>query len=142
MFRHQPSFVVNKSTALARKTHHQFCPGIGYVAHSGPPELQPGSNGSANCIPAATAADGTLHLMQPPQGHPPITMRWVAVERAWESLQPERGNRLAWPADYLRKVGWAYLRPAISAADQSRLPGAVIRGGPAVIGQPSAGPRQ
>lgn len=134
--RHKPSFVVDRAAAARRKTHHQFIPGIGYIAHSGPPTLPPGSNGSQSCLPKGDAADGSLHLMQPPNGHPPITMKWVAVERAWESLQPERGNRLAWPHDHLMKAGWSYLRPAIAKEDQGRLPGA-IRGGP--VSAPSAG---
>lgn len=108
---------------MAKQINHQFVPGLGYVAHSGPPELPPGSNGTASCLPKSDAADGSLHLMQPPHGHPPIAMRWVALEKAWASIQPERGNRLAWPADFLSKAGWAYLRPALSDADRAKLPG-------------------
>lgn len=105
-------FLVTRSTAHAKKTHHQMVAGLGYVAHSGPPELPPGSDGSANCDPPATTADGSVHLLRPPNGARPIAMKWVVAERAWESMTPDRGNRLAWPADFLKKAGWAYMSAA------------------------------
>jgi hypothetical protein len=111
--RHQqrPAFVVEKTAAQRKKTHHQFIPGIGYIAHDGPPELPAGVNGTKNCDPAKGTKDGSLHLLRPPNGHPPLAFEWIAAERAWESVQPERGNRLAWPADHLKRAGWEYVGP-------------------------------
>ena len=92
----RPSFVVGKREAHQKKTHHQLIVGVGYIAHSGAPELPAGANGSKNCDPPAGAKDGSLHLLRPPNGHPPLAFRWITAEQAWESVQPERGNRLAW----------------------------------------------
>jgi len=114
--RPQPAFLVPRDVAHRRKTHHQLVPGLGYVAHAGPPDLPAGCDGKENCAPPRGTADGTIHLMRPPGGHPPLAMRWVAADQAWESLQPERGNRLAWPTSHLTKAGWAYLRPAPASA--------------------------
>jgi hypothetical protein len=108
--------LVSRSEAYKRLTHHQFAAGLGYVAHSGPPELPPIARGTKNCAPPNGTADGSLHVMRPPNGHPPITMRWVQAEQAWASLQPEKGNRLAWPGSYLMRAGWAYGEP-VRAAD-------------------------
>jgi hypothetical protein len=110
--RTRPSFLVGRNTAFARRTHHQFIPGMGYVAHSGPPDLPPTANGSKNCDPPANTADGSLHMLRPPGGHPPLAMVWVAAEKAWASRQPERGNRLAWPTSHLQRAGWEYIGPA------------------------------
>jgi hypothetical protein len=122
MVQQQPAFVVGKAVAHKRKTHHQHVPGIGYVAHAGPPDLPPECQGRENCDPPRGTADGSLHNLKPPGGHPPMTLRWVAGERAWESLQPERGNRLAWPTSHLMKAGWAYL----GATDTISLPASVV----------------
>lgn len=108
----RPVFVVNRPAAHQRKTGHQFVPGLGYVAHQGPPPLNPRANGTKNCDPPQGTRDGSVHLLRPPNGHPPITMVWIAMERAWASRMPERGNRLAWPTSHLRRAEWEYIGPA------------------------------
>jgi hypothetical protein len=130
--RPRPAFLVNRSTAMQRRTHHQFMPGLGYVAHSGPPDLPPGANGKANCDPPAGTADGSVHVMQPPRPHPPMLMVWIAAEKAWASQRPERGNRLAWPPGHLSKAGWEYDSPATAA------PSIIRPSGPVPV---AAGPR-
>jgi hypothetical protein len=100
--------LVSRSEAYKRLTHHQFVKGFGYVAHSGPPDMPPHVRGNKNCMPPQGTADGSMHMLTPPGGHPPIKMRWVLSEQAWASLVPDKGNRLAWPASYLQRVGWEY----------------------------------
>jgi hypothetical protein len=106
--------LVSRSEALKRRTHHQFLPGFGYIAHSGPPELPENARGTKNCAPPNGTSDATAHLMQPPSG-PPIRMVWVQSEGAWASPQRERGNRLAWTTSHLQKAGWEYLNPVPGA---------------------------
>jgi hypothetical protein len=118
----RPAFISSRSTARAHPTHHQFIPGIGYVAHARPPELPPNANGSANCAPPEGILDGTVHMMRPPNGHPSIAMVWHARTRAWGSTTPGRGNRLGWPLDHLMKAGWAYVGPAPAVIAVPELP--------------------
>lgn len=107
----RPSFIVKRSTAVKAMLRHQFVPGLGYVAHEGEPELGPEYNGKANCAPAPQTATDTLHLLRPPGGHPPMTMRWVAKESAWAPTVQGKGNRLAWSHGYLSRAGWEYIGP-------------------------------
>jgi hypothetical protein len=104
------SFLANRKQALASPTRHQFVPGVGYIAHAGPPPLPVGANGSKNCDPLEGTA-ASMHLLQPPGGHPKIAMKWLPAAKAWASPKPGKGNRLAWPAAYLQKAGWAYVGP-------------------------------
>lgn len=110
--RPQTAFLVTRDIAHRRPTHHQLIRGLGYIVHAGPPDLPDGCDGKENCEPPKGTIDGTLHLMQPPGAHPPLTMIWNARERAWSSLNPERGNRLAWSPAHLSKAGWAYMQLA------------------------------
>jgi hypothetical protein len=104
--------IVSRKTALQRRTAHQFIPGIGYVAHAEPPEFAPHPVGGKNCDPGAGAADGSVHVLRPPNGHPEMRMVWVAAERAWAPERADRGNRLAWTISHLSKAGWEYVGPA------------------------------
>lgn len=104
--------LVSRPEAHARPTHHQFIRGIGFLKHSGVPELPPGANGAKNCRPPPKTADGSLHMLQPGNGHPAVKMKWLAAHAAWGSLKPAKGNRLAWPVDHLSKAGWEYVGPA------------------------------
>lgn len=113
----RPAFVSTRSIALRRRTHHQFVPGIGYIAHAGPPELPPTANGRENCAPPGGTEDQSLHLLKPPGGAPPLAMVWHAGERAWGALKPEKGNRLAWSTDYLMRAGWKYVSVAPAVID-------------------------
>ncbi len=100
--------VVDRATAMGRRTHHQFLPGIGYIAHSGPPALPDRPPGTKSCKPPAGTKDGSVHLMKPGTGGPPIRMLWIAGEGAWASLKIGKGNRLAWSAAFLTAAGWEY----------------------------------
>jgi hypothetical protein len=103
---------VSRSEAHQKMTHHQYMDGIGYVAHSGPPELPLGRVvSSKNCAPPPGAKDGSAHLLKPPGGHPDMIMLWVAAENAWRPTHPGKGNRLAWSTDHLMRSGWEYLGP-------------------------------
>lgn len=103
--------IVNRATAMLRQTQHQFLQGIGYIVHSGPPDLPAAARGNANCDPPPGTAEGSVHLLQPPGAFTHMPMRWISVERAWASLHPGKGNRLAWTTDHLRKAGWEYVGP-------------------------------
>ncbi len=109
-----PSLVrlVSRKSALAKQTHHQLVPGLGYLPHAGPPDLPPDAIGNKNCKPPLNTADGSEHILQPAGGHPPMKMTWVAAESAWASMKPGKGNRMAWTCDHLSKAGWEYLSPA------------------------------
>lgn len=102
---------VTRAIAMRRQTNHSFHPGLGYLAHSGPPDLPADARGSKNCEPPAGTADGSVHYMQPPGGHPRMPMTWIEAEHAWASLNPAKGNRLAWPVEHLSKAGWEYAEP-------------------------------
>lgn len=103
--------LVTRSEAVKQRTHHQLLRGIGYLKHSGPPELPASARGSKNCEPGAGTRNGTIHLMKPPGGAKPLEMIWVAAERAWASAIPDRGNRLAWPTSHLMRARWEYVGP-------------------------------
>lgn len=106
--------IVTRREAMKQQTSHQHVTGIGYIVHSGPPELPPSYPvGSKPCSPPAGAADGSLHVLKSPQGGE-IRMRWVAAESAWASLKSEAGNRMAWSPSYLSQAGWEYLRPEVT----------------------------
>ena len=109
--------LVSRSEAAAKRTHHQFVPGIGYLAHSGPPELPGWMSGSKNCDPPAGTAEGSVHLLRPPSGGTSMEFLWVAAEKAWAPANG-RGNRLAWPTSHLMRAGWEYDRPG----RESRVP--------------------
>lgn len=101
--------LVDRETAMAKQTHHQFIPGIGYLAHSAPPPLLPEHTGDKNCKPPAGTRTGSLHKLQPPGKGAPMTMRWVAAEGAWASPKPGKGHRLAFTCEHLSKAGWQYV---------------------------------
>jgi hypothetical protein len=103
--------IVQRRDAMKRQTGHQHVPGIGYIVHSGPPDLPAEYPvGSKPCEPPADAADGSLHVLRAPQGGE-IRMRWIAAEQAWAALKSDQGNRMAWPTSYLSRAGWEYMRP-------------------------------
>jgi len=104
--------LVDRATAYKKLTQHQFIPGMGYLAHSGPPELPAVAKGTKNCIPPAGTKDGSAHVLKPPGGAPPMRMLWIEAERAWASPKPATGNRLAWTTDHLTKAGWEYIKAA------------------------------
>jgi hypothetical protein len=116
-----PSFVVPRETAMRDPTRHQFIAGLGHVAHEGVPEVPLGAALSPpdRAHPPAGAADGSRHLLNPPNGGKSIAFEWLAVHQAWKSERPEAGNRLAWPATFLSRAGWTYkgAAPAILRPD-------------------------
>jgi hypothetical protein len=103
--------LVNRATAHQKRIHHQFVPGMGYIAHTAAPDLPAGANGTKNCNPPSGTKDGTSHIMQPPGGHPQMAMIWHAAESAWGPTKPGHGNRLAWEPAHLSKAGWEYIGP-------------------------------
>ena len=107
----QTSPFVSRKEALRKPTHHQFIKGIGYIAHSGPPELPLGSNGAKNCEPPKNTPDKSVHVLRPPNGARDMTFVWHAADQAWAAIVPDKGNRLAWPTSHLQKAGWAYVGP-------------------------------
>lgn len=113
--RGRPAFLVDGMTAHRRPTHHQMVSGLGYVAHQGPPDLPRHARGTKNTDPPAGTLDGSLHVLQPPGEHPPMTMRWHRATKSWAALNPQQGNRLAWPTEHLKKAGWEYVGPAPDA---------------------------
>jgi hypothetical protein len=102
---------VSRKEALKKRTHHQFINGIGYIAHSGPPELPAACNGNKNCDPPKNTRDGSVHVLLPPNGAGPMKFTWIAAEQAWASTVPDKGNRLAWPTSHLQRAGWSYAGP-------------------------------
>jgi hypothetical protein len=103
--------IVTRAEANRKRTAHQFVAGLGYVTHSGPPELPPGARGNKNCMPPSGTKDGSMHLLRPPSGAEPIAFVWVTAEQAWAGTNPARGNRLAWPVTHLARAGWEYVGP-------------------------------
>jgi len=104
--------IVSRSEAEQRPTHHQFVPGIGYIVHSGPPEMPQGRSGAGKpCKPPQGTEDGSLHFLQPPNQHPKMPMRWLAKHHCWAPMRHGQGNRLAWSDEHLSAAGWAYMRP-------------------------------
>lgn len=114
--------LVSRKEALAKRTHHQFVPGLGYLAHSGPPDLPATANGAKNCDPPKGTRDGSLHLIKPPNGGPSQAFTWIAAEKAWAPAIAGRGNRLAWPVDHLRRAGWEYQRAAKPGEEGAGVP--------------------
>ena len=104
--------LVSRKVALKNRTHHQFIPGIGYLAHDGPPELPAEMSGGKNCEPPSGSKDGSAHMIRPPNGAAPMAFLWAAGEKAWASPRPEAGNRLAWAPTHLSRAGWEYGGPA------------------------------
>jgi hypothetical protein len=112
--------ITNRREAIKRQTGHQHVPGIGYIVHSGPPDLPADYPvGSKPCNPPSGAVDGSLHLMRTPQGTE-LKMRWVASEGAWAALKSDQGNRMAWEASYLSRAGWEYVGPDEPAKRRAR----------------------
>jgi hypothetical protein len=103
--------VARREQAEAKRTSHQFVPGAGYLAHGGPPDVKPTKPGSFACDPPAGTEDGSPHFLQPPTGGAPVEMLWVAGEGAWAPHRLGKGNRMAWPSDYLKAHGWKYVGP-------------------------------
>lgn len=103
--------IVSRRDAMKRQIAHQHVPGMGYIVHSGPPDLPAEYPvGSKSCDPPAAAADGSVHLLKAPQGKT-VPLRWIATERAWAALKTDAGNRMAWPIGFLSRAGWAYVGP-------------------------------
>jgi hypothetical protein len=106
------TLIVPRRTAMAKKIHHSFVRGIGYINHGAPPELDDHVHrGSKPCSPpvAFLLINGTHHLLRPPSGGKLLEFVWSAAEQAWEPWPPHRGNRLAWTPAHLSKAGWAYV---------------------------------
>jgi hypothetical protein len=103
--------LVSRAVAMGKMTHHQFIRSVGFLAHSGPPDLEPHHQGKKNCAPKAGSANGSRHWLKPGNGHPDIVMTWVAAESAWASTKPDKGNRLAWSVEHLSRAGWEYVGP-------------------------------
>ena len=101
--------LVSRVQALKQMTHHQFLPGVGYLQHSGPPDLPEAAKGTKNCSPPANTPNGSFHLLKPPTGAPPLTLIWVASEKAWASQHPGKGHRLAFSTNHLMRAGWEYV---------------------------------
>lgn len=113
--------IVNKAAAHQRMTHHQFLPGIGYLAHGGAPDVPAGIKGGRNCKPPSGTRDGSVHLLRSAHhGSADKRFRWVAAEGAWASLKPAAGNRLAWTAEHLSAAGWEYSGPAEAEGSRRR----------------------
>ncbi len=106
--------IVNRAAAHKQPKHHQFVPGLGYIAHDAPPDLPPGANGSKNCAPAPGTKDGTPHDLRVPGGAQTMALVWR--EGAWHSPTLGKGNRLAWDPAHLSRAGWEYVGPAAEAA--------------------------
>lgn len=120
---------VSRDEAMRRSVHCQYVHGQGFYDHGGPPVLPEGASGAANCLPAVGTADGSMHVLQPPGGHPEMTMVWRAAESAWAPTVLGKGNRMAWTHDHLARAGWSYKRSA-EDQKQSKKPkrGALVRG--------------
>lgn len=101
----------DRAQALAKRAHHQFVPGLGYIAHGGPPVLPPTAKGDKPCEPAAGSKDGSRHLLLPPNGGRQMPMLWNAAEKSWSAVRLGRGVRMAFAAAHLSKLGWAYVAP-------------------------------
>lgn len=107
---------VSRAEAMKRPTHHQFIVGVGFLAHSAPPDLPDDARGDKNCAPPErTQHEGSLHVLQPPGDHPPMTLIWSVEHGAWIHPVLGRGNRVAWTPDHLSKAGWEYVGPAKKA---------------------------
>lgn len=103
--------LVSKRVADANPTHHQHILGMGYLAHSGAPDLPDHCKGEENCAPPQGTANASLHLLKPPGGAPDMIFKWAAKHNAWLSISPGKGNRMAWTVDHLMKAGWRYVGP-------------------------------
>jgi hypothetical protein len=102
--------LVDRKTALKKRTNHERIPGMGYLVHSGPPDLPADASGNQNCAPPAGTVDGSAHVLKPPGGAKPMRMVWIGAEKAW-AHPAGKGNRLAWPTDHLMRAGWKYVGP-------------------------------
>jgi hypothetical protein len=105
------SLMSSKVAADRNPTHHQFEPGNGYVNHGGPPQIPNPVLIKKNCVPKANAQDGSEHQLRAPTGAI-VVLKWLPTHQAWGSPSIDRGNRLAWTADYLSNAGWEYMKPA------------------------------
>jgi hypothetical protein len=101
-----------KHTALLSPTTHEYCGGV-YWDHGAAPPLPLLLTRRGNeCNPPPDTSDGSPHLLLPPGLRTlPLTMRWVAHDRAW--ARPG-GHRMAFTAEYLAHNGWRYLQCAIT----------------------------
>lgn len=103
--------LVSRREAMKNPTSHQFIKGLGYLAHTEPPEIPLGTRPSTGCTPPTGTPDGSLHLLQPPGTRPKMTFKWLMRDSAWQAI-PIRGNRIAWTADHMKRAGWSYAGPA------------------------------
>lgn len=101
--------LVSRREAVKDPTRHQMIPGLGYLAHSGPPELPAATKGEKNCAPPPGTAHGSRHVLRPPGGHSPMILSWLEGH-GW-SHPHGKGNRLAWSAEHLSRAGWEYVGP-------------------------------
>lgn len=89
--------------------NHAFVAGVGYVDFGKPPLSNPGNAATNLCSPPDSAADGTRHILQAPNGGPKLPFVWHKDSKSWARLM---GMRLAFTDAYLSQAGWTYVGPA------------------------------
>jgi hypothetical protein len=94
---------------MAAPDQHALVAGQGYV-YAG--TLRTPSTGVTGlCTPPNGTADGTVHLIAPPQGGPAQAFTWNATLKLWMTTSA-LSKRLGFPPDYLSRHGWSYVKPA------------------------------
>lgn len=102
----------SKEAAEKSPTTHRLVLGRGYVNIGKEPAIKEiDKKEQRNCAPPPNTLNATTHLLSPPGNGTPVIMRWLSMQKAWASILPFQGNRMAWTADYLSRAGWAYMRP-------------------------------
>lgn len=99
-----------KDNALRNPTAHAFVRGAGFIGFDEYEQRElvygPYDN-SGSCMPSVRAAEGSRHLLRPPNGNEPLMFVWAAGD-SWLRWG---GKRLAFTARYLGSYGWTYIRP-------------------------------
>lgn len=102
--------VVTEDVAHQDKSSHVFRHGRGYV-HVGKQVMpRKPKAAAAACLPLATAADKSWHLLASPCGNALVRMWWSVKDQHWVPVQGT-GNRVGFEAAYLAAHGWQYEGP-------------------------------
>jgi hypothetical protein len=100
--------VSTATQALQSPTTHVFVPKRGYFEKASNSDLRRGPL-TEDCSAPPGTKDGSRHLLNPPNGHPPITCSYIAIQKAWMPLYKD-GKRMAFTAEYLGSHGWRHLK--------------------------------
>ncbi len=102
--------MINRKQAESDRTMHRYIPGRGYLRMGRPLQMPPSPLGNApDCEPPHDAADGSVHMLRPPEAShaAPMPFAWHRDRREWAPVGAN-GRRMAFTSAYLAAYGWTY----------------------------------